>query len=70
MAGTQFVDALRAAHAAQLANTVPLKPVLALTVREMLGAVLLDHADLTPDVLRRGTTVLVHGDGDVVECLV
>ena len=69
MPGPQFLDALRAAHAVALAKSVPLKPVPALTVREMLGAVMLDHTDLTPDVLRRGTTVLLHADGDVVECL-
>ena len=69
MPGTQFLDAMRLAHATRLANGEALKAVPGITVREMLGAVLLDHADLTPDVLRRGTTVLIHGDTDVVDCL-
>ena len=69
MPGTQFLDALRAAHAQALSGLATLKPALAITVRELLGAVLLDHTHLGADDLRRGTTVLLHGDSEVVGCL-
>ena len=73
MAGTAFLDAMRQSHSDRVARHAEgaslLKQVPQLTVTEQLGAILLDTSDLTDADLRRGTTVLVHPDGDVVECL-
>ena len=74
MAGTAFLDAMRHAHADRVAGHTAqpsklLKAIPALTVREQLGAVLLDMTDLAWEDMMRGTTVLVHTDADVVDCL-
>ena len=66
MPGTQFLDALRAAHATRRAVSRPLQAITADSVADMLGAVLLDHTGLSPTDLLSGSTVLVHDDSDVV----
>jgi hypothetical protein len=73
MAGTAFLDAMRQSHADRVARhaegTSLLKTVPALTVVEQLGAIVLDATDLTPADAMRGTTVLVHDDPQVVDCV-
>jgi DNA polymerase III delta prime subunit len=74
MAGTAFLDAMRHAHADRVAGHTAqpskiLKAIPALTVREQLGAILLDMTDLHLADLKHGTTVLVHDDPNVVDCL-
>ena len=74
MAGTAFLTAMRDAHQERLyghesQGSKLLKAIPAVTVTEQLGAILLDATDLTQADVMRGTTVLVHDDPHVVDCV-
>ena len=62
---TTFVDALQAAHEGRVAKRSKLaKALLPPAVPAWLGAVLLDDAGWSPDLLLSGTSLVVCGDMD------
>ena len=64
---TTFVDALAAAHEARVAKRSRLaKAPMPPAIPAWLGAVLLDDAGWTPDLLLSGTSLIVCDDGDGV----